>query len=118
MSFDHLGFPAKLLLTLTGGKGAEVLEVQDVSLVEVSGFGVSKGTVEKMSDGNILVTVTEVPEEFVVLLKGKDMTSNSLFQRQTTTQMSQSKLTIKVQTVSFVCTSYFYNNILFADIVI
>ncbi|XP_056625168.1 von Willebrand factor A domain-containing protein 7 [Triplophysa dalaica] len=90
------GFPAKLLLTLTGEKGPEVLEVQEVSLVEVSGLTVSKGTTEKMTNGNILVTVTEVPEEFVVLLKGKDMASNSLFQRQTTTQRSQSKLTIKV----------------------
>ncbi|KAI7811322.1 putative von Willebrand factor A domain-containing protein 7-like [Triplophysa rosa] len=90
------GFPAKMLLTLTGGKGPEVLEVQEVSLVDVSGLVVSKGTTEKMSDGNVLVTVTEVPEEFVVLLKGKDMMFNSLFQRQTTTQMSQSNLTIKV----------------------
>ncbi|KAA0722105.1 von Willebrand factor A domain-containing protein 7 [Triplophysa tibetana] len=90
-------FPAKLLLTLTGEKGPEVLEVQEVSLVEVSGLTVSKGTTEKMSNGNVLVTVTEVPEEFVVLLKGKDMTSDSLFQRQTTTQMSQSKLAIKLK---------------------
>lgn len=102
--YFYIGFPAKLLLTLTGEKGPEVLEVQEVSLVEVSGLTVSKGTTEKMTNGNILVTVTEVPEEFVVLLKGKDMASNSLFQRQTTTQMSQSKLTIKVQMASFAVT--------------
>ncbi|XP_065121567.1 von Willebrand factor A domain-containing protein 7-like [Paramisgurnus dabryanus] len=91
------GLPAKLLLTLTGEKGPEVLEVQEVSLVEVSGNTVSTGTVEKMNNGEVLVTVKEFPEgEFVVLLKGKDKISNSPFQRQTTTQMSPSKLTIKV----------------------
>ncbi|XP_051559968.1 von Willebrand factor A domain-containing protein 7-like isoform X2 [Myxocyprinus asiaticus] len=90
------GIPAKLLLTLTGEKGPEVLEVQEVAFVEVSGLRVSNGTTEKMGDGDFLVTMNEVPEgEFVVWLKGKDMTSSSLFQRQSTTQMSQSKVTIK-----------------------
>ncbi|XP_051993819.1 von Willebrand factor A domain-containing protein 7 [Xyrauchen texanus] len=90
------GIPAKLLLTLTGDKGPEVLEVQEVALVEVSGLRVSNGTTEKMGDGAFLVTMNDVPEgEFVVWLKGKDTTSSSLFQRQSTTQMSQSKVTIK-----------------------
>lgn len=95
----YLGSPAKLLLTLSGEKGPETLELQEVALMEVSGVKVSNGTVEKMGGGDYLVTVKEVPQgEFVVLLKGKDKTFNSLFQRQTTTQMSQSKVTIKVQT--------------------
>lgn len=90
------GSPAKLLLTLTGEKGPEALEVHQVALVEVSGEKVSNGTVDKMADGDLLVTVKEVPGgEFVVLLKGKDKTYSSLFQRQTTTQMSLSKVTIK-----------------------
>ncbi|XP_056092844.1 von Willebrand factor A domain-containing protein 7 [Rhinichthys klamathensis goyatoka] len=90
------GLPAKLLLTLTGEKGPEVLEVHEVALMEVSGVKVSNGTIEKMGGGDFLVTVKEVPEgEFVVLLKGKDKTFSSLFQRQTTTQMSQSKVTVK-----------------------
>uniref|UniRef100_A0A8C2KG00 von Willebrand factor A domain-containing protein 7-like n=1 Tax=Cyprinus carpio TaxID=7962 RepID=A0A8C2KG00_CYPCA len=90
------GSPAKLLLTLTGEKGPEALELQEVALMEVSGVKVSNGTIEKMDGGDYLITVKEVPEgEFVVLLKGKDKTSSSLFQRQTTTQMSQSKVTIK-----------------------
>ncbi|XP_067260115.1 von Willebrand factor A domain-containing protein 7-like [Chanodichthys erythropterus] len=90
------GSPAKLLLTLTGEKGPEALEVHEVALVEVSGVKVSNGTVEKMAGGDFLVTVKDVPEgEFVILLKGKDKTFSSLFQRQTTTLMSQSKVTVK-----------------------
>ncbi|XP_051758261.1 von Willebrand factor A domain-containing protein 7-like [Ctenopharyngodon idella] len=92
------GSPAKLLLTLSGEKGPEALEVHEVALVEVSGVKVSNGTIEKMGGGDFLVTVKEVPEgEFVILLKGKDKTFSSLFQRQTTTQMSQSKVTVKAK---------------------
>ncbi|XP_067261338.1 von Willebrand factor A domain-containing protein 7-like [Chanodichthys erythropterus] len=92
------GSPAKLLLTLTGEKGPEALEVHEVALVEVSGVKVSNGTVEKMAGGDFLVTVKDVPEgEFVILLKGKDKTFSSLFQRQTTTLMSQSKVTVKAK---------------------
>ncbi|XP_016095518.1 von Willebrand factor A domain-containing protein 7-like isoform X4 [Sinocyclocheilus grahami] len=90
------GSPAKLLLTLTGEKGPEALELQEVALMEVSGVKVSNGTIEKMDGGDYFITVKEVPEgEFVVLLKGKDKTSSSLYQRQTTTQMSQSEVIIK-----------------------
>ncbi|XP_067260622.1 von Willebrand factor A domain-containing protein 7-like [Chanodichthys erythropterus] len=92
------GSPAKLLLTLTGEKGPEALEVHEVALVEVSGVKVSNGSIEKMAGGDFLVTVKDVPEgEFVVLLKGKDKTFSSLFQRQTTTMMSQSKVTVKAK---------------------
>lgn len=103
----YLGSPAKLLLTLTGEKGPEALELQEVALMEVSGVKVSKGTTEKMANGDYLVTVNDVPEgEFVVMLKGKDKTFTSLFQRQTTTLMSQSKVIIKVQTAFLVHSSY------------
>ncbi|XP_067258705.1 von Willebrand factor A domain-containing protein 7-like [Chanodichthys erythropterus] len=92
------GSPAKLLLTLTGEKGPEALEVHEVALVEVSGVKVSNGSIEKMAGGDFLVTVKDVPEgEFVILLKGKDKTFSSLFQRQTTTLMSQSKVTVKAK---------------------
>ncbi len=102
----YLGSPAKLLLTLTGEKGPEALELQEVALMEVSGVKVSTGTIEKMGNGDYLVTVNDVPErEFVVMLKGKDKTFTTLFQRQSTTQMSQSKVAIKVQTVFVVRSS-------------
>lgn len=50
-----------------------------------------------MGNGDILVTVESVPEgEFVVFLRGTDKVSNSNFQRQSTTQMSVSKVIIQV----------------------
>ncbi|XP_030643664.1 von Willebrand factor A domain-containing protein 7 [Chanos chanos] len=90
------GLPATLLLTVTGQKGPESLKVQEVHLVEVSGAHVSKGTIKEVGGGDLLVTVTEVPGgEFVVLLQGEDTTSSTLFQRQSTTQISRSKVTVK-----------------------
>ncbi|KAK3554039.1 hypothetical protein QTP70_019153, partial [Hemibagrus guttatus] len=89
------GLPVKLLLTITGQKGAEALKLQGVALVEVSDANVVNGTIEEMGGGKFLVTANQVPEgEFVVMMKGEDMTTSSHFQRQTTTQMSQSKVII------------------------
>ncbi|XP_053477848.1 von Willebrand factor A domain-containing protein 7 [Ictalurus furcatus] len=90
------GLPAKLLLTVTGQKGAEALKLQEVALVDVSNTNVANGTMEQMDGGNFLVTVNQVPEgEFVVMMNGEDTTTSSYFQRQTTTQMSQTKVTVK-----------------------
>ncbi|XP_060782340.1 von Willebrand factor A domain-containing protein 7 [Neoarius graeffei] len=89
------GLPAKLLLTMTGQKGAEALKLQEVTLVEVSNTKVANGVIAEMGGGDFLVTVNQVPEgEFVVMMKGEDMTTSSNFQRQTTTQMSQSQVTV------------------------
>ena len=70
----------------------------DVGLVTVSGpEAVRNGAITDMGNGHILVTVDEVPEgEFVVILKGTDKKSDSTFQRQSTTQMSVSKVNIQV----------------------
>ncbi|KAK3573304.1 hypothetical protein QTP86_022694, partial [Hemibagrus guttatus] len=90
------GLPVKLLLTISGQNGAEALKLQEVALVEVSDANVVNGTIEEMGGGNFLVTANQVPEgEFVVMMKGEDMTTSSHFQRQTTTQMSQSNVIIK-----------------------
>ncbi|XP_022540504.1 von Willebrand factor A domain-containing protein 7 [Astyanax mexicanus] len=90
------GLPAKLLLTVTGQKGADSLKVQEVALVEVSGSRVSDGKIQEMGGGDFLVTVSEVPAgEFVVMMKGEEKASSSRFQRQSTTQMSLAKVTIK-----------------------
>ncbi|KAI4881233.1 hypothetical protein NFI96_033481 [Prochilodus magdalenae] len=95
-SRPQTGLPAKLLLTVTGQKGAEALKVQEVALVEVSGSLVADGVIQEMGGGNFLVTVNKVPEgEFVVMMKGEDMATSSRFQRQSTTQMSLSKVIIK-----------------------
>ncbi|XP_072533297.1 von Willebrand factor A domain-containing protein 7-like [Salminus brasiliensis] len=90
------GLPAKLMLTVTGQKGAEALKIQEVALVEVSGTRVAVGNTQQMGGGDFLVTVSEVPEgEFVVMMKGEETATSSRFQRQSTTQMSLSKVIIK-----------------------
>ncbi|XP_076830852.1 von Willebrand factor A domain-containing protein 7 [Brachyhypopomus gauderio] len=92
------GLATKLLLTVTGQKGAEALKVQEVALVEVSGVGASNGTIEEVGGGDFLVTVSNVPQgEFVVVLKGEDKTTASQFQRQSTTQMSLSALSVEAK---------------------
>ncbi|KAK1791880.1 hypothetical protein P4O66_013857 [Electrophorus voltai] len=90
------GLPTKLLLTVTGQKGVEALKIQEVALVEVSGARASNGTIEEVGGGDFLVTVSNVPErEFVVMVKGEEKTTASHFQRQSTTQMSLSTVTVK-----------------------
>ncbi|KAJ8000599.1 hypothetical protein DPEC_G00182050 [Dallia pectoralis] len=90
------GVPATLLVSVLGRKGPASFKVSDVALVTVSGSEVVGGTQEDMGNGDFLVTVTEVPAgEFVVLLNGTDLVSSTLFQRQSTTQMSVSKVTIE-----------------------
>ncbi|KAL7878084.1 hypothetical protein SRHO_G00047270 [Serrasalmus rhombeus] len=94
-SRPQTGLPAKLLLTVTGQKGAETLKVQEVALVEVSGSRLADGVIQEMGGGNFLVTVSEVPEgEFVVMMKGEDVATSSRFQRQSTTLMSLSNVII------------------------
>ena len=78
------------------------MTIGDVGLVTVSGpEAVGNGSITDMGNGNILVTVDAVPEgEFLVVLKGTDKESNSIFQRQSTTQMSVSKVNIQVSLLS------------------
>ncbi|KAM8773368.1 von Willebrand factor A domain-containing protein 7-like [Acanthopagrus schlegelii] len=91
------GQPATLMLSVMGRKGPSSLTIGDVGLVTVSSpETVSNSTTTDMGNGDILVTVDAVPEgEFVVILSGTDKLSNSEFQRQSTTQMSVSKVNIK-----------------------
>ncbi|XP_023277909.1 von Willebrand factor A domain-containing protein 7-like [Seriola lalandi dorsalis] len=91
------GQPATLMLSVMGRKGPSSMSVGNIGLVTVSGpEAVSNGTMTDMGGGDILVTVDMVPEgEFVVILKGTDKVSNSEFQRQSTTQMSVSKVNIQ-----------------------
>ncbi|XP_030277503.1 von Willebrand factor A domain-containing protein 7-like isoform X2 [Sparus aurata] len=91
------GQPATLMLSVMGRKGPSSLTIGDVGLVTVSSpETVSKSTTTDMGNGDILVTVDAVPEgEFVVILSGTDKLSNSEFQRQSTTQMSVSKVNIQ-----------------------
>ena len=75
------------------------MNVRDVGLALVSRpEAVTNGTMTDTGNGDILVTIDAVPEgEFVVILTGTDKVSNSEFQRQSTTQMSVSKVNIQVR---------------------
>ncbi|KAK5866386.1 hypothetical protein PBY51_020582 [Eleginops maclovinus] len=90
------GQPATLMLSVLGRNGPSSITIGDVSLVTVSGpETASNSTTSDMGNGDILVTVDVIPEgEFVVSLEGTDKVSNSNFQRQSTTQMSISKVHI------------------------
>lgn len=91
------GHPATLMLSLMGRKGPSSITIGHVALVTVSGpETVRNGTTTDLGNGDMLVTVDAVPEgEFVVILKGTDKVSDSEFQRQSTTQMSVSKVNIQ-----------------------
>ncbi|MEQ2220586.1 hypothetical protein ILYODFUR_006881 [Ilyodon furcidens] len=91
------GKPATLMLSVIGRKGPSSIIVQEVGLVPVSGpASFTNGTMTDMGNGDILVTVDAVPEgEFVLILRGEDKLSNSEYQRQSTTQMSISKVNIQ-----------------------
>ncbi|KAK1886140.1 von Willebrand factor A domain containing protein 7 [Dissostichus eleginoides] len=90
------GQPATLMLSVLGRKGPSSMTIGDVALVTVSGpETASSSTTLDMGNGDILVTVDAIPDgEFVVTLEGTDKVSNSKFQRQSTTQMSMSKVKI------------------------
>ncbi|TSK22567.1 von Willebrand factor A domain-containing protein 7 [Bagarius yarrelli] len=90
------GLPVKLLLTITGQKGAEALKIQQVALVGAADNNMVNGIIKDIGGGNILVTVDKPPvEEFAVMIKGEDSTTSSYFQRQTTTQMHPSEFFVK-----------------------
>ncbi|XP_051241399.1 von Willebrand factor A domain-containing protein 7 [Dicentrarchus labrax] len=90
------GQPAILMLSVMGRKGPSSLAIGDIGLVTVSGPETnSNSTTSDMGNGDILVTVDEVPGgEFVVILRGTDKLSNTEFQR-SSTQMSVSKVNIQ-----------------------
>ena len=95
------GRPAYLLLSVMGRRGPTSVTVGEVGLIPVSrAENVSRGSTTDMGNGDILVTVDAVPQgEFVVILTGTDAVSGSRFQRQSTTQMSVSKVIIMVSLI-------------------
>ncbi|XP_059904201.1 von Willebrand factor A domain-containing protein 7-like isoform X2 [Gadus macrocephalus] len=90
------GRPTMLLLSVMGRKGPASVTVGEVGLIPVSrAENVSRGSTTDLGNGDILVTVDAVPQgEFVVILTGTDSVSGSQFQRQSTTQMSVSKVIV------------------------
>ncbi|XP_040002407.1 von Willebrand factor A domain-containing protein 7 isoform X2 [Xiphias gladius] len=95
----HTGQPVTMMLSVIGRKGPSSVTVGKVSLVSVSGpDAMSNSTMTDMGNGDILVTADVVPKgEFLVILEGTDKVSNSEFQRQSTTQMSVSKVNFQVE---------------------
>lgn len=91
------------MLSVMGTAGPISLSVKEVDLLTVSKAGnVSKSIMTGLPNGDILVEVDSVPDgEFVVLVKGTDKVSKSEFQRQSTTQMSVSKVNIKVSQIMY-----------------
>ncbi|XP_016346609.1 von Willebrand factor A domain-containing protein 7-like [Sinocyclocheilus anshuiensis] len=84
-----------LLLTVMGG---DTVTPTEVALVEASGSQTIIGTLEKVADGDFLVTMNRVPAgEFVVRVMGERnslRSSNGRFQRQSVTQHRTSSVII------------------------
>ncbi|XP_071362021.1 von Willebrand factor A domain-containing protein 7-like [Trachinotus anak] len=94
------GVNGSLLVSLTGSDTATLTEV---ILIESSGSGEIKGVVEAQGSGNFLVQVEQMPSvEFVVLVKGQDITPRVPvnFQRQSPITFRASNLTITADTNS------------------
>ncbi|KAM4726269.1 von Willebrand factor A domain-containing protein 7-like [Anableps anableps] len=93
------GGNASLLVTLIG---SDVATVTEVTLVESSGSGQVNGTVEAQGGGEYIVRFNKIPSvEFVVLVKGQNnngisRASSGIFQRQSTTSLRASGLTVTV----------------------
>ncbi|XP_052367261.1 uncharacterized protein LOC127926036 [Oncorhynchus keta] len=90
-----------LLVSVTGG---DSVTVTAVALVEALGSGSEvNGTLQSLGGGDFLVTVARVPQgEFVVRLRGESnsattKSSPSLFQRQASTQIKTSSISVMVQ---------------------
>lgn len=90
-----------LMLSVMGRRGPSSINIEDAGLVVVSDPETANPSkITDMGNGEILVIVDKVPTEpFVVLLRGKDKLSNTVFERQSTTQMSISKVNIQVGTL-------------------
>nr|XP_046266993.1 von Willebrand factor A domain-containing protein 7-like [Scatophagus argus] len=91
------GVNGSLIVTVTGSDSATVTEV---SLVESLGSGEVNGSVEAQGGGDFLVQFDRIPSaEFVVLVKGQTSSGSSksssvTFQRQSTTNIRASTLTV------------------------
>ncbi|XP_064859717.1 von Willebrand factor A domain-containing protein 7 [Oncorhynchus nerka] len=90
-----------LLVSVTGG---DSVTVTAVALVEALGSGSEvNGTLQSLGGGDFLVTVARVPQgEFVVRLRGESnsattKSSPSLFQRQASTQIKTSSISVTAQ---------------------
>uniref|UniRef100_A0A665WKR4 VWFA domain-containing protein n=1 Tax=Echeneis naucrates TaxID=173247 RepID=A0A665WKR4_ECHNA len=86
------GVNGTLRVMLTGSDSAKLTEV---SLVESSGLGRVHGIVTSLSERSFLVQFDKIPSaEFAVLIMGQNGTSSVSFQRQSSTSIRASSLTV------------------------
>ncbi|XP_061888792.1 von Willebrand factor A domain-containing protein 7-like [Entelurus aequoreus] len=94
------GGNASLLVTVTG---SDSVKAPDVTLYDSSGPTEINGTIQSLGGGNFLVTFSELPAgDFVVRLRGDDSSSLTKstpvsFQRQASTQLKTSSLSVTAQ---------------------
>nr|XP_019939288.1 PREDICTED: von Willebrand factor A domain-containing protein 7-like [Paralichthys olivaceus]XP_019939289.1 PREDICTED: von Willebrand factor A domain-containing protein 7-like [Paralichthys olivaceus] len=94
------GGNVSLLVSVTG---SNTLTVSEVTLFDSSGPTEVNGSVQSIGSGNFLVTFSGVPAgNFVVRLKGEDSSatsrsSHSSFQRQASTQIRTSSISVTAQ---------------------
>ncbi|KAM4620396.1 von Willebrand factor A domain-containing protein 7-like [Polymixia lowei] len=103
-SRPRAGVNGSLVVSVTGSDSATVTEV---TLVETSGSGEVTGSVESLGGGDFLVQVDRIPsEEFVVRVKGQETSktraSPANFQRQSSTNLRASNLTVMADSDSSV----------------
>ncbi|TMS23924.1 von Willebrand factor A domain-containing protein 7 [Larimichthys crocea] len=95
------GGNASLLVSVTG---SDTVKVTEVTLFDSSGPTEVNGTLQGFGSGNFLVTFSGVPAgDFVVRLRGEDSSSTSRatpssFQRQASTQIKTSSISVTTQT--------------------
>ncbi|KAM3622807.1 uncharacterized protein V6R79_003398 [Siganus canaliculatus] len=107
----HGDFSLKEGRPLTGGNvsllvsvtGSDTVNVTEVTLFDSSGSTEVNGSLQSMGGGNFLVTFTGIPSgDFVVRLRGEDSSATSRstpssFQRQASTQIKASSISISAQ---------------------
>ncbi|XP_053711267.1 hemicentin-2-like [Synchiropus splendidus] len=91
------GQPATIMLNVMGKKGPSSLEIGKVGVVAMSASeSITYGETTDMGNGAVLVTLKAIPSgEFVIVHQGTDKVSGSEYERQSTTQMSVSKVNIE-----------------------
>lgn len=95
------------------------MKVTELTLVPVSGAGGINGTVEAVGGGEFLVTIDELPVgDFTIHLRGETSgdsrdtrSSTTFFQRQSSTQLRASSVTVTVSLQDFhLTTNYSITN--------
>lgn len=96
-------------ILLVSVSGSDTATITEVALVQSSGSGEIKGTVESQENGNFLARVAKIPsEEFVVRVKGRadSVKAQMTFERMSSTSLRGSNVTVTVSTRRWKITFY------------